>query len=193
MRQPVSSDLLVLGIEAHRQVGGQHGWLALLVGVKGVWNDSVGILGHPLRGPGRAVLELPLVVVQRLEEAVAPLCRRLGPDNLEARGDGIATLARSVLANPAESLVLNTRCGRFWSTVAVWSGTVGLAKSVTTDNKSGSLLVVHAHAAKGCANIVGSSNRVRVAVGTGGVDINQTHVCGSKRLFELAILEVCVL
>src|SRR5262249_43237933 len=55
---------------------------------------------------GRALGQLPLVFEQIVEEVIAPLRRRLRPDDFRAAGNGVGTDAGAVLALPAEALIL---------------------------------------------------------------------------------------
>ncbi len=59
-----------------------------------------------------------------------------------------------------------------------------LAKCVTSGNQSNDLGVVHAHSAKRLAYVEGRCDWVTVAIGTLGVDVDEAHVSGSKRLLQ---------
>lgn len=62
---------------------------------------------------------------------------------------------------------------------------MGLAEGVSTGDESNSLLVIHTHAVESHADIESRIGGDRVAVGSLGVDIDQTHVGGSERLLEV--------
>jgi len=103
--EEATRDLLVLRVESQRQIGGQHGRLLLLVGVEGIRNSGVGILGNPLVSASRALCELPLELEEVLEVVVAPLDGSAGPGNLETGGGCVRTLAGLVAVGPAETLL----------------------------------------------------------------------------------------
>ncbi len=75
--EEASRNLLVVRVEAQRQVGRQHLRLLLLRRVMREGDDILGILGHPLVRTGRRLLQHPFEFEQVLEEVVAPLRRRL--------------------------------------------------------------------------------------------------------------------
>ncbi|CRK42947.1 hypothetical protein BN1708_008930 [Verticillium longisporum] len=190
--EETARDLLVLGIEAQGQIGGEHGRAVLLGRVVGIGNDLVIRLGHPLVGASRALGELPLVLEEVLEVLVTPLGRGRGPGDLETAGDGVGTLARLVSVLPAETLSLKRGTFGLGTDLVVGAGAVGLAEGVATSNKSDGLLVVHGHAAKGGADVVGSSNRVGVAIGALGVDVDQTHVGSTERLLQVTGVDALI-
>ena len=94
--QEAARNLLVDRVDTQRQVGGQHGRLALLRRIVRVGDDGLGVLGLPLDGAGRAAGLHPFVLEQVLEEEVAPLRRRLRPGDFEAAADGVGGAAGAV-------------------------------------------------------------------------------------------------
>ena len=162
----------------------------------------------------RAVCAALLVVLhgQQRREQVAPVttlrappldhARREGVDarhrRAEALLDGGLFLRRDVaklgartqhvVHRPPEVVGLGTGL----QVVTVGSGTVCLAESVATCNQGDSFVVIHGHAAESCADILGSSNRIWLAVRTLGVDVDQTHVGSAERLLEIAVVDVSV-
>src|ERR1700733_5602562 len=82
-------------------------------------DDRLGILRDPLVGACGALLELPLVAEQVLEEVVAPLRGRGGPGDLEARGDDVVPLAGAEVLLPAKALLLDRRALGLGADVAV--------------------------------------------------------------------------
>src|SRR5688572_287949 len=117
--------------------------------------------GDPLLRAGGAGRELPLVLVEVLEEAVVPLNRVIGPGALEAAGDRVATLTGAVGVVPADPQILGGGSLRLWTDVGRRGGAVGLAEGVATDDERNCLLVVHRHAAEGFANVPCRGGRVR--------------------------------
>ncbi|CAG9990607.1 unnamed protein product [Clonostachys byssicola] len=182
--EEVARDLFVLRVGPESNVSHQHSGGVLLGLVKGIGDEVVGILCDELWGTARALDELPLVAEQVLEEVVAPPGGSLGPDNLQTRCDSIGTLSGLVAVLPAQTVLLDGSTLGFGADMAVGSGAVRLAKGVTTSNQSDGLLVVHGHAAKRLADVVGGSDGVGIGVGAAGVDVDQTHVGGSQGLLE---------
>jgi hypothetical protein len=60
-----------------------------------------------------------------------------------------------------------------------------LTKGVASGDQGNSLRVVHAHAAKGLTNIEGRRLRITITIRALGVDVDEPHVSGGKRLFEM--------
>ncbi|CRK39328.1 hypothetical protein BN1708_001577 [Verticillium longisporum] len=104
--------------------------------------------------------------------------------HLETAGDGVGTLARLVPVLPTEALSLKRGTFGLGTNLVVGAGAVGLAEGVATGDESDGLLVVHGHAAECGADVVGSSNRVGVAIGALGVDVDQTHMGSTERLLQ---------
>ncbi|KIW46969.1 uncharacterized protein PV06_02586 [Exophiala oligosperma] len=184
--EEVTGDLLVDWIEAEREIGGQHSRGVLLVRVESIRDDIARVLGHPLVGTSRRLFELPIELEEIFEIGVAELVRGLGPDDFQSGGNGVWALARAVLVLPSETLVLHGGSFGLSANVVRRSSTVGLAKAVTSSNQSNSFLVVHGHTTEGGSDVAGSGNRVWDTIRTLWVDVNQTHVGGSKRRFEIS-------
>ncbi len=179
-------DLAELGVEAQRQVGGQHpGPVELALDVR-VGNDVVGALGDPLLGAGRALLEFPFVLEEVLEEVVAPQRRRLGPGHLEAAGDGVLAVPLAVVADPAQALGLERRGLGLGALVRLGRRAVGLAEGVAAGDQRDDLLVVHRHAVEGGADVLGRQQVVAAGVRAFRVHIDQAHVGGAERAAEFA-------
>ena len=145
------------------------------------------VLGHPLLRAGGALRQLPLEAEQVLEEVVAPLRRRRGPGDFEAAGDRVAALAGAEAVAPAEALRLEA--GRLRARrrrVEAGAGAVRLAEGVAAGDQRDGLLVVHRHAAEGLADVVRRGDRVGIAVGAFGVDVDEAHLHGGERVLEVA-------
>src|SRR5471030_1532836 len=134
-------DLLVGGVEAQRQVGGEHCRPLLLRRIVSVRDRFGTVLGDPLVGAGGALGEFPFVAEEVLKEAVAPLRRRAGPGDFQAARDRIAALAATEAVLPAQSLVLKIGRLGFGTHVVGRTGSVRLAKRVATRNQRDGFLV----------------------------------------------------
>ena len=185
-------DLLVLGVEAQREVGGEHGRRARERAVLGV-GDGVRpgtVLRLPLVGTGRALGQLPLEPEEVVEELVRPLGRLLAPGDLGAAGDRVAALAGAVLALPAQAhRVHRAGLGLRADEVRV-AGAVGLAEGVAAGDERHRLLVVHRHPAERLADVAGRLDRVGLAVGALGVDVDQAHLDRAERVGQLPVTAV---
>ena len=51
-------------------------------------------------------------------------------------------------------------------------------------------LVVHRHAREGFADVLAGRDRVRLAVGAFGVDVDQAHLHGGQGIFEVAFARI---
>lgn len=129
----------------------------------------------------------------KIGNQLTPLGGGLGPDNFEATGDGVGSLARLVLVVPAKTLLLNGSCVGLVSDVVRRGSAVGLAEGVATSNQSHSLLVIHGHAAEGSADIPASSDWVGHTIGSLRVDVDQAHVGGGQWIFKIALVNILVL
>ncbi len=67
-----------------------------------------------------------------------------------------------------------------------------LPKRVAARDQRHGLLVVHRHAEERLADVLGGSDRVRVAVGAFRVDVDQAHLHRAERLRELALAAVAL-
>ena len=161
-------------------------------GVVGVGTVSSASLATHWCAPAGDSLELPLVGEQVLEEAVAPARRGVGPGDLEPAGDRVAALARPVGAVPPETLRLDRGGLRLGADVVAGPGAVGLAEGVATGDERDGLLVVHRHPAEGLADVAGGEQRVGVAVGALGVDVDQPHLDGPEVVGQLAVAAVAL-
>ena len=191
MVQPASGDLAVGRIQPHRQIGHQHGGLAVLAAER-VRNDGLRVLGHELPGAGRALLQLPLVAVEQFEIPVAPLGGRRGPDNLQPAGDGVLAHTATEAALPADELLLNRGGLRIRADQVGIAGAVGLTEAVSADDQRGGLLVVHRHPREGLADVVRGSQRIGLAVGAFRVDVDQTHLHRAQRIVQIALTAVAL-
>src|SRR5207302_5678716 len=124
------------------------------------------------------------------EEVVAPLRPRAGPGDFQAAADRVTTLACAKAALPAKALLLDAGAFRLRAHQCGFAGTVGLTEGVTASNERHRLLVVHRHASEGLANIPRRSDRIGVAVRAFWIDVNQPHLHGCERIFEVPVAGV---
>ena len=103
---------------------------------------------------GGALGQLPFDAEQVREEIVAPLGRRLRPGDFEAAGDGVAGEAGAERAGPAHAHRLDAGAFGIGADVIGHAGAVGLAEGVAAGDQRDGLLVVHAHALEGFANVL---------------------------------------
>ena len=69
---------------------------------------------------------------------------------------------------------------------------MALAEGVTTGDQRDGLFVVHRHAAEGLANVLGSGDRIGVAVRALGVDVDEAHLHGAEGFFQFALTTVAL-
>ncbi len=190
--EEAARDLLVRRVEPQREVGGQHRRRVTLRRVVGVGHGTFAhpVLRLPLVRARRALGQLPLVAEEIPEEVVAPPRGRRGPGHLEAAGDGVASLARAVAADPPESLCLEGRRLGFWTDVSRRACPMGLAEGVPSGDERDRLLVVHRHARERLADVTRGRHRVGVTVRSFRVDVDEAHLHSRERIGELAIAAV---
>src|SRR5207237_6689964 len=121
-------------------------------------------LGLILIRTGGARRQLPVVLMEVLQEPVVPLRRVVGPGALQPAGDRVGALPAAEGVPPAEALLLDGSALWFGTDVLVRGGsTMGLADRVAADDERKGLLVIHRHAAERFANVLPCKGRVRVA------------------------------
>lgn len=185
-------DLLVGGIEAQREVGGQHRRQMLRRRVVRIRNGLGGALGDPLVRAGRALGQFPLVAEQVLEEVVAPLRGRGGPGHFQAAGDGVGALAGAEAAAPAQALFFDAGRFRLRPHVGGRTGPVGLAEGVAARDQRDRLFIVHRHAGERLADVPGRRDRIGVAVRAFRIDVDQAHLDRGERVLQIAIAGVAL-
>ncbi|RMQ32055.1 Type II secretion system protein C [Pseudomonas syringae pv. actinidiae] len=134
---------------------------------------------------GRALGQFPVEGKEIFQVLVAPLGRRRGPGHFQAAGDGVATFTGAKFVAPAKALLLKTGCFRLRTNVVGRASTVSLAESVTTGDQRHGLFVIHGHAAEGFADIPRRSDRVRHAFRAFRVHVDQAHLHGGQRVFQI--------
>ena len=111
------------------------------------------------------------------------LVGRARPGHLETAGDRVARPCRcrrcSSSRGPAARAGSPRARGR---RSRAERGAVGLAEGVAAGDQRDGLLVVHRHPAERLADVAGRGERVGVAVGALGVDVDQAHLHGAERV-----------
>jgi hypothetical protein len=195
MLEEAPRDFLVGRIEAQGEIGGQHRRRMTLRGVVRIRHRTgAGVaLRLPLMCAGRALGELPFEAEQVLEEVVAPLGRRRGPDDFQAATDGVAAAAGAEGVLPAEALFLDIGAFGQRADILVRIGSaVGLAEAVAAGDQRHRLLVVHRHAAERLANVLRRLDGIGIAVRAFRIDVDQAHLDGAERILELTVAAVAL-
>src|ERR1700689_4146276 len=68
-----------------------------------------------------------------------------------------------------------------------------LTEGVTARDQRNGLLVVHRHATKGLANVLRGCQRIRIAVRTLGIHVDQAHLRRPERLLQIPITAVALI
>ena len=199
-------ELVGVGVEAlgNRGIGGVHpqrhvrrghhrGMTA--GGIMGVRHAGSGLLtlGDPLLCTGRALRQFPFVAEQVVEVVVIPNDRVGGPSTLDAAGDRMDALAAAEGVGPAEALLFKRRA--LWCGADILAGigsTMGLAEGVPAGHQRHRLLVVHRHPGKCLADVPRRSDRIRLAVRSLGIDINQPHLHRRKGVCQLTVTAIAL-
>mmetsp|Transcript_7768 Transcript_7768/g.8878 ORF Transcript_7768/g.8878 Transcript_7768/m.8878 type:complete len:269 (-) Transcript_7768:291-1097(-) len=180
-------DRSVHRVHLEGQVGGEHDGGMLLAGIMRVGNKvgRSGIRRNPQLGTSRTLDKLELVLEQILEEPVVPLGRAVGPRALQTTGDGVLALAAAKAVLPAQALLFNGGRLRGWPHVRIRvSGAVAFPERVSACNQCHRLLIIHRHACKRFADILGGRQRVWVTIRPLWVHVDETHLHGSQRLLQ---------
>ena len=187
-------DRLVDRVRLQRQVRREHHRRVPLRGVVRVRHRALGlgIRGRPLLGARRAGRELVVVLEQVLQVPVVPLDRLVGPRTLQPTGERVGARAGLEAVLPAQALVLHRAALGLRSQVLRIDGAVALAERVAADDERHRLLVVHGHAGERLADVACGRQRVRVAVRTLGVDVDETHLHGAERAGQLPVTAVAL-
>src|ERR1700761_8671745 len=100
----------------------------------------------------------------------------------------MCTVAGAPAVFPAQALLFNTRAGRLMTYIFTRIGsTVGFAEGMAARNQRYGFFVIHRHTAKSFTDITCRSHRVRVAIRAFRIYIDQTHLHGSQRIFQLTV------
>ena len=61
-----------------------------------------------------------------------------------------------------------------------------LAEGVTASDERDGFFVIHRHAGEGFADVARRGDGIGIAVRAFGIDVNQAHLHGAERIFEIA-------
>ena len=136
---------------------------------------------------GRAFGQFPFIAKKKIEIAIIPFCWMRCPRTFDTAGDGIASLARSMAADPAKTHFFNGGAFRLGTNKTGITRSMRLAKSMATGNKGNGFFVIHCHPAKSFTNISCAGKRIWIAVWAFRIDIDQTHLHGGKRVGQFAV------
>ena len=179
----------------HRDVGCCHHGSMPARGIMriGHQRSSGRVLWRPLVGACRAFRQLPLKAEQIVKIAIVPLDGIVGPGSFKAAGDCVNAFSAAKAVAPAKALLLNARAFRLRPNILRRvSGTMAFAKGVPAGDQRDSFFIIHCHARKGFADVARRGERVWRAVRSFRVDVNQAHLDGSERIFEIPVAAVAV-
>src|SRR5262249_48046164 len=128
-----------------------------------------------------------------VQEAVVPPGGLVGPRALDPAGDRFDAHAATVAVLPADELRLDGSAFRLRADVLRPDGAVRLTEGVAPDDQRNGLLVVHRHAAERFANVPCRGERVRVAVGSLRIDVDQTHLYRAEWTGEFPVAAVALI
>ena len=91
---------------------------------------------------------------------------------------------------PAEALSGHRCAFRLWTNRICGAVAVCLAEGVAARDERDGFFVVHCHPAKGFADVAARGDRVGVAIGAFGIDVDEAHLNGSKRVIKITLAAV---
>ena len=131
---------------------------------------------------GRAGGKLPFIFEQIVEIAIIPLDRIGGPGTFQPDVMVSAPLPLACVDNqPKPKASIGAPSGSGLTSAS--SPALHLPNVPAGDQRHG-FFIIHRHAGEGFAHILCAQQRVGIAVGTLRVDINQTHLNSSQRIFQ---------
>ena len=101
-------------------------------------------------------------------------------------------LAAAKAVDPAQPLHFDSGRLGFGTHQHDVARTMRLAKGVPTGDQRHGFSVIHRHPGKGFADIPGRGQRVRVAIRPLWVHIDQAHLHGSQRVFQLPVASIAL-
>ncbi len=85
---------------------------------------------------------------------------------------------------PAKALSVHRAAFRFRTDVGMITTAMGLADGMTAAGQRSGFFVIHGHPTKGFAHVQCSQHRIRFAIDTLGVDVDQPHVNRGQRVLH---------
>ncbi len=194
--QKTSCNFFISRIKSERKVGCKHHWCMTFIRIVGIRYSicSHTMFWFPLMSAGWTFRQFPFITKKVPEEVIGPPCRCCGPGSLQTACNSITGITFPKGVFPSESLFLNTCRSRFRSNMLAGIGSsMCLPEGMTAGNKCNSLLIIHCHPSESFTNITGSSQRIRNTVRTFRIDINQTHLNSSQRIFKIPVTRITVI
>ena len=137
-----------------------------------------------LSARGRAH-QLIFIIEQQPEVILRPLRRRVDPRTFDAAGDGVFAKAALVGARPAETLERDVGAlGRDVDQARV-ARAMGLAERMAAGGERDGFLMVHRHALERDLDVARGLQRIGIAAGAFGIDVDEAHLDRGQRVLEL--------
>ena len=173
-------------IHLHGHIGIGHDGHGALAGVRGINRHIFFFDIHRLPLPGTCgrFLQRPIIAKQQLEIAHVPFCGFGRPGAFQPRCYRIGCFATQIRVHPAQALVFDLGAFGFGPQRSGIAIAMGLAHGVAATGKRCGFFIVHRHARKGFAHLLGGFQRVGFAVHTLGVHIDQAHLHSRQRVFH---------
>ena len=116
-----------------------------------------------------------------------------GPGTFNPAGCGVNAQATFEIILPAKSLLDNARAFRLCAYQLGIAGTMRFAKRVPTGHKRHRLFIIHSHPREGFADVITRGEGIGIAIWAFRIHINQAHLHGRQRVFQLAVAAVTVI
>ena len=191
--EEAAGNLLVDRVHPQGEVRREHEWGVLLLGVVGIRHGTLCrcVLVRPLLGAGGALRELPFIAEEVFQVVVVPLHRVRGPCALQAAADGIDAFSAAEAILPAQALLFDWCALGFGADIlARIGGAMSLAEGVSAGDEGNRLLVIHCHAKERLPDIPSRGNRIRLAIRSFRIHIDQAHLNSTERILELTVAAV---
>ena len=127
-----------------------------------------------------------------MEVFVVPAGRVVGPGHFKAGADRVVALTGAETVRPPQTLFCKVCILRAWAVVAVGGGTVGFTEGVAASDQGHGLFAIHRHALECLADVPCRGERIRVAVRALRIHINEAHLHGGQRFFQLTVSVVAL-
>ena len=188
-------NLLVGRIHPQREIRRQHHRSMPLRRIMRIRHGACGraIFRRPLPSACWALRQLPIIIEEVFKVVVIPNRGVHRPSALEAARNRMRALAAFKRVLPAKALLF--KACTFWLRSDIFRRigcTMHLAEGVTTRDQRHGFLIVHRHTRKGLADVDGGSQWIGLAVRAFRVDVDQAHLHGGERVFELAIARIAL-